>query len=187
MALMKSGWLWRQSSILKRWKLNWCDLWVDGNLVFYKTDSRREYENRTSLKNQCVNVKSGLECTGVVPPEGHPKESLLVVVLRDGSSVAMCANSEDEALAWKLTLMEAKRNPVYVYNPYDDGYQFVPVDSHNAVYVSPTCAGGGGTHHILIHRDPCEGIGEQVALGLLAGMAAGAAMRSFMWMPFWFC
>uniref|UniRef100_A0A8C9VSG9 Pleckstrin homology domain containing B1 n=1 Tax=Scleropages formosus TaxID=113540 RepID=A0A8C9VSG9_SCLFO len=107
----KSGY----SSILKRWKLNWCDLWVDGNLVFYKTDSRKDYENRVSLKNQCVNVKSGLECTGVVPPEGHPKESLLVVVLKDGSTMAMCANSEDEALAWKLTLMEAKRNPVSAF------------------------------------------------------------------------
>uniref|UniRef100_A0A8C9TMU9 Pleckstrin homology domain containing B1 n=1 Tax=Scleropages formosus TaxID=113540 RepID=A0A8C9TMU9_SCLFO len=126
----KSGY----SSILKRWKLNWCDLWVDGNLVFYKTDSRKDYENRVSLKNQCVNVKSGLECTGVVPPEGHPKESLLVVVLKDGSTMAMfCFFLHTTAFvflllplfsafatihfsvicrAWKLTLMEAKRNPV---------------------------------------------------------------------------
>ncbi|KAL4608488.1 pleckstrin homology domain-containing family B member 1 [Arapaima gigas] len=185
MALMKSGWLWRQSSILKRWKLNWCDLWVDGNLVFYKTDSRREYENRTSLKNQCVNVKSGLECTVYFPL--LPTPVIYFYLFRHYPQCAVSGFLTAACRAWKLTLMEAKRNPVYVYNPYDDGYQFVPVDSHNAVYVSPTCAGGGGTHHILIHRDPCEGIGEQVALGLLAGMAAGAAMRSFMWMPFWFC
>uniref|UniRef100_A0A8C9VWD5 Pleckstrin homology domain containing B1 n=1 Tax=Scleropages formosus TaxID=113540 RepID=A0A8C9VWD5_SCLFO len=168
---------WRKiCSILKRWKLNWCDLWVDGNLVFYKTDSRKDYENRVSLKNQCVNVKSGLECTGVVPPEGHPKESLLVVVLKDGSTMAMCANSEDEALAWKLTLMEAKRNPVSLN-----------MDEAMLTHFLPISCFATGTHHILVHRDPYDGIGEQVALGLLAGMAAGAAMRSFLWMPFWFC
>ncbi|XP_028839631.1 pleckstrin homology domain-containing family B member 1 isoform X2 [Denticeps clupeoides] len=174
MALMKSGWLWRQSSILKRWKLNWCDLWIDGSLVFYKSESRKDYENRES-------------CTlsGVCPPEGHPRENLVVVCLKDGSNVILCANSEDEALAWKLTMLEAKRNPVFTYNPYDDTYQSVGLDSHNAIYINP---GSAGTHHIWIHREPYDdGIGEQVALGLLAGMAAGAALRSFLWMPFWFC
>lgn len=44
-----------------------------------------------------------------------------------------------------------------------------------------------GTHHVVIHKDPCDEIGQQVALGLLAGIATGAALRSFLWMPFWFC
>ncbi|KAG9263076.1 pleckstrin homology domain-containing family B member 1 [Astyanax mexicanus] len=185
MALLRSGWLWRQSSYLKRWKLNFCDLWIDGSLVFYKTDSRREYETRVSLKSTCVDVKCGLECAGVTPPESHPRENLLVVHLKDGSSVFLCSNSEDEALAWKLTIMEARRNPVYVYDPCDDSYQSVPVGAHNAVYVTP---GSGGMHHVYVHRERYdEGIGESIALGLLAGMAAGAALRSFMWMPFWFC
>ncbi|XP_030648186.1 pleckstrin homology domain-containing family B member 1 [Chanos chanos] len=185
MALLKSGWLWRQSSVLKRWKVNWCDLWIDGSLVFYKSENRRDYETRVSLKSSCVSVKSGLECAGVCPPESHPRENLLVVYLKDGSNVILCANSEDEALAWKLTLLEAKRNPVFTYDPYADTYQSVPVDSHNAVYITPS---GQGAHHVWIHREPYEdSFGEQVALGLLAGMAAGAAMRSFLWMPFWFC
>ncbi|XP_061103352.1 pleckstrin homology domain-containing family B member 1 [Conger conger] len=188
MALMKSGWLWRQSSVFKRWKLNWCDLWIDGNLVCYKNENRREYETRVSLKSKCVAVKSGLACTGANPPEGRPRENLLVLYLRDGSTVVMCANSDDEALAWELTILEAKRNPVYTYDPYDDSYQHVPLNSHNTIYISPGSHGsGGGTHHILIHRDPCDGIGQQVALGMLAGMATGAALRSLLWMPFWFC
>lgn len=52
------------ASVLKRWKLNWCDLWIDGSLCFYKTDSRRELEHRVSLKTACVDVRSGLECGG---------------------------------------------------------------------------------------------------------------------------
>ncbi|CAJ0958282.1 unnamed protein product [Ranitomeya imitator] len=35
MALVKSGWLWRQSSVLRRWKKQWFDLWMDGALVYY--------------------------------------------------------------------------------------------------------------------------------------------------------
>ncbi len=49
-------------SVLKRWKLNWCDLWIDGSFVFYKTESRRDYEAKVNLKATCVNVKPGLEC-----------------------------------------------------------------------------------------------------------------------------
>ncbi|TRY83848.1 hypothetical protein DNTS_002519, partial [Danionella cerebrum] len=133
------------TSVLKRWKLNWCDLWIDGSFVFYKSESRRDYETKVNLKSSCVNVKSGLECAGVCPPESHPRENLLVVHQRDGSLLILCANSEDEALAWKLTLMEAKRNPVFTYNPYDDTYQTVPIDSHNAVYIMPGTGSGDRT------------------------------------------
>ncbi|XP_037543193.1 si:ch211-176g13.7 isoform X2 [Nematolebias whitei] len=186
MALLKSGWLWRQSAVLKRWKLNWCDLWIDGSLCFYKCDKRRDLEQRISLKTACIDVRSGLECGGATPPESNPRENLMVVQLRDGSTLNLCANSEDEALAWKLTLLEARRNPVFLYDPYDDSYQAVPLNSHHTVYITPG-AGPGGTHQVVVQRDPFDGVAESVALGLLAGMAAGAAMRSFLWMPFFFC
>ncbi|XP_068188288.1 pleckstrin homology domain-containing family B member 1 [Antennarius striatus] len=185
MALLRSGWLWRQTSVLRRWKLNWCDLWIDGSLCFYKTDSRRELEQRISLKMTCVDVRSGLECGDVTPPENHPRENRLVVVLRDGSTVNLCANSEDESLAWKLTLLETRRNPVFTYDPYDDSYQAIPINTYHTVYVSP--GAGPGTHHVVVQRDPFGEVMETVALGLLAGMAAGTAMRSFLWMPFFFC
>uniref|UniRef100_A0A5F8H0M4 PH domain-containing protein n=1 Tax=Monodelphis domestica TaxID=13616 RepID=A0A5F8H0M4_MONDO len=35
MAFVESGWLLRQSTILKRWEKNWFDLWSDGHLVYY--------------------------------------------------------------------------------------------------------------------------------------------------------
>uniref|UniRef100_A0A8C2WHY0 Pleckstrin homology domain containing B1 n=1 Tax=Cyclopterus lumpus TaxID=8103 RepID=A0A8C2WHY0_CYCLU len=78
------------ASVLKRWKLNWCDLWIDGSLCFYKTDSRRELEHRVSLKTACVDVRSGLECRGVSPPESNPRENLIVVQLTSGSTVNLC-------------------------------------------------------------------------------------------------
>ncbi|XP_033982902.1 pleckstrin homology domain-containing family B member 1 isoform X1 [Trematomus bernacchii] len=98
MALLRSGWLWRQTSVLKRWKLNWCDLWIDGSLCFYKNESRRDLEHRVSLKTRCVDVRSGLECGGASPPESNPRENLIVVQLSNGSTVNLCANSEDESI-----------------------------------------------------------------------------------------
>lgn len=44
-----------------------------------------------------------------------------------------------------------------------------------------------GTHQMIVQRDPFDDVAEQLALGILAGLAAGAAMRSFLWMPFFFC
>uniref|UniRef100_A0A3B5AWY5 Pleckstrin homology domain containing B1 n=1 Tax=Stegastes partitus TaxID=144197 RepID=A0A3B5AWY5_9TELE len=179
MALLRSGWLWRQASVLKRWKLNWCDLWIDGSLCFYKTESRRHLEHRVGLKVSCIDVRSGLE--GVTPPETNPRENLIVVHLRDGSTLNLCANSEDES-AWKLTLLDTRRNPVFTYDPYDDSYQAVPLNNYHTVYITP-----GATHQVVVQRDPFDGIAENLALGILAGMAAGAAMRSFLWMPFFLC
>uniref|UniRef100_A0A3Q3N865 Pleckstrin homology domain containing B1 n=1 Tax=Labrus bergylta TaxID=56723 RepID=A0A3Q3N865_9LABR len=178
---MKSGWLWRQASVLKRWKLNWCDLWIDGSLCFYKSESRRDLEHRVSLKTTCVDVRSGLEC-GVNPPESNPKENRIGIQLRDGSNVNLCANSEDES-AWKMSLLETRRNPVFTYDPYDDSYQEVPINRYHTVYITP----GAGTHQVIVQRDPFDGVMENLALGLLAGVAAGTAMRSFLWMPFFFC
>uniref|UniRef100_A0A3Q4BIA0 PH domain-containing protein n=1 Tax=Mola mola TaxID=94237 RepID=A0A3Q4BIA0_MOLML len=179
MALLKSGWLWRQASVLRRWKLNWCDLWVDGSLCFYKTDSRRELEHRVSLKTACVDILSGLECGDVTPPENSPRENRVVVLLRDGSMLNLCANSEDES-AWKLTLLETRRNPVFTYDPYDDSYHAIPLSSYRTVYITPP-------HQVIVRRDPFDGVMENVAVGLVAGMVAGTAIRSFLWMPFFFC
>ncbi|CAN9501280.1 unnamed protein product [Ophioblennius macclurei] len=185
MALLKSGWLWRQTSVLKRWKLNWCDLWIDGSLCFYKSDSRREFEYRVGLKTTCIDVRSGLECGGVTPPESNPRENLITVLLRNGSPLNLCANSEDDSIAWKLTLLETRRNPVFTYDPYDDSYQAVPLNSYQTVYIAPGV--GPGTHQVVVQRDPFDGVAENLAMGLLAGVAAGAAMRSFLWMPVFFC
>ncbi|KAF7660413.1 hypothetical protein LDENG_00283070, partial [Lucifuga dentata] len=177
------------ASVFKRWKINWCDLWIDGSLCFYKSDSRRDFDHHVSLKASCVDVRSGLECAGVTPPESQPRENLLVIQLRDGSTLNLCANSEDEAIAWKLTLLEARRNPMFTYDPYDDSYQSVPIRSYHTVCITPGAGPGfsSGTHHMFVHRDLFDGMAEQLALGLLAGMAAGAAMRSFLWMPFFLC
>ncbi|XP_056417184.1 pleckstrin homology domain-containing family B member 1 isoform X4 [Hyla sarda] len=189
MAVVKSGWLWRQSSALRRWKKHWFDLWMDGGLVYYPDESRRNIEERILLKFNCVNVRSGQECgADIQPPEGSEQESLLTVDLRDHSRLLLCAESEDDAVAWKLALLDARSHPVYVYNPYDDNYHTVPVNSHQAMYVNHGYCGHGygpGVAHVLI-RDDRDSFGEQMALGLLAGALTTSALSSLIWLPCWF-
>ncbi|GCB79821.1 hypothetical protein scyTo_0020251 [Scyliorhinus torazame] len=98
MALVKSGWLWRQSSILRRWKKNWFDLWLDGILVYYEDENRRQLEDSIHLKINCINIKAGYECIEGLPPEQSSRECMMMIYLRDGSKLALSADSADDAL-----------------------------------------------------------------------------------------
>ncbi|XP_014165895.1 pleckstrin homology domain-containing family B member 1, partial [Geospiza fortis] len=123
-------------SILRRWKRNWFVLYLDGSLVYYHDETQRDMDGRIHIKYSCRDVRIGRECKDVQPPEGRSRECLLTVVLRDGSKTTLCAESEDDAVAWKMAVLEAKSTPVHVYDPYDDDYyQTVPLDSHQAAYI----------------------------------------------------
>nr|XP_021140794.1 pleckstrin homology domain-containing family B member 1 [Columba livia] len=69
MALVKSGWLWRQSSILRRWKRNWFVLYLDGSLVYYHDETQRDMDSRIHVKYSCRDVRAGRECRGERSPK----------------------------------------------------------------------------------------------------------------------
>ncbi|NWI46062.1 PKHB1 protein, partial [Picathartes gymnocephalus] len=195
MALVKSGWLWRQSSILRRWKRNWFVLYLDGSLVYYHDETQRDMDGRIHIQYSCRDVRIGRECKDVQPPEGRSRECLLTVVLRDGSKTTLCAESEDDAVAWKMAVLEAKSTPVRLRPPkqghhpgtgfWDSGFgqgEAVPP----ALLTAPFPPAAPGVTHVIVREDPYRVSGDQMALGLLAGAATGAALGSFMWMPCWF-
>ncbi|NWS16749.1 PKHB1 protein, partial [Pachyramphus minor] len=177
MALVKSGWLWRQSSILRRWKRNWFVLYLDGSLVYYHDETQRDMDGRIHIKYSCRDVRIGRECKDVQPPEGRSRECLLTVVLRDGSKTTLCAESQDDAVAWKMAVLEAKSTPVRLR---------APEQGHIPPWDLGWKRGGPGVTHVIVREDPYRVSGDQMALGLLAGAATGAALGSFMWMPCWF-
>ncbi|NWR00258.1 PKHB1 protein, partial [Paradoxornis webbianus] len=201
MALVKSGWLWRQSSILRRWKRNWFVLYLDGSLVYYHDETQRDMDGRIHIKYSCRDVRIGRECKDVQPPEGRSRDCLLTVVLRDGSKTTLCAESEDDAVAWKMAVLESKSTPVRLCPPeqrHHPGTGFgiqnlgweskVPGATGKKVgrgWMPPLMAAPGVTH-VIVREDPYRVSGDQMALGLLAGAATGAALGSFMWMPCWF-
>ncbi|NXG36970.1 PKHB1 protein, partial [Dromaius novaehollandiae] len=200
MALVKSGWLWRQSSILRRWKRNWFVLYLDGGLVYYHDESQRDMEGRIHVRHGCREVRAGRECRAPQPPEGKSRDCLLALVLRDGSATTLCAESEDDAVAWKVAVLEARATPVRLPaacrrpappNPptrcsAGQGWVWERPPPH-----LPACRGGSrlaaaGAPRLVVREDPYRVSGDQMALGLLAGAATGAALGSFMWMPCWF-
>ncbi|NXD85348.1 PKHB1 protein, partial [Halcyon senegalensis] len=200
MALVKSGWLWRQSSILRRWKRNWFVLYLDGSLVYYHDETQRDMDGRIHIKYSCRDVKIGRECRDVQPPEGRSRDCLLTIVLRDSSKTMLCAESEDDAIAWKMAVLEAKSTPVRLHSP-KEGHRPSFVFRwgrrlHNPSWCvphhlpqltpHPFCLAAPGVTHVIVREDPYRVSGDQMALGLLAGAATGAALGSFMWMPCWF-
>ncbi|NXW52022.1 PKHB1 protein, partial [Nyctiprogne leucopyga] len=197
MALVKSGWLWRQSSILRRWKRNWFVLYLDGSLVYYHDATQRDMDGRIHVKYSCRDVRTGRECRDVQPPEGKNRDCLLTLVLRDSSKTTLCAESEDDAVAWKMAVLEAKATPVRLHPQKDGccpspgsgqgvggGWCVPPRHPLSSPHFLPFTA--PGVTHVIVREDPYRVSGDQMALGLLAGAATGAALGSFMWMPCWF-
>ncbi|NXA48807.1 PKHB1 protein, partial [Nothocercus julius] len=182
MALVKSGWLWRQSSILRRWKRNWFVLYLDGTLAYYHDERQRDMEGRVHVRHGCRHVRTGRQCRAPQPPEGKSRDCLLALALRDGSSTTLCAESEDDAVAWKEAVLEARATPVRTPPRWGQGFLGARVSPAAAAFVP---AAPGGTR-VLVREDPYRVSGDQMALGLLAGAATGAALGSFMWMPCWF-
>uniref|UniRef100_A0A673UUX3 PH domain-containing protein n=1 Tax=Suricata suricatta TaxID=37032 RepID=A0A673UUX3_SURSU len=135
MALVRGGWLWRQSSILRRWKRNWFALWLDGTLGYYRDETAQDEEDRVLIQFNVRNIKIGQECHDVQPPEGRSRDGLLTVTLREGSRLHLCAETKDDAIAWKTALLEANSTPVRVYSPYQDYYEVVTPNAHEATYV----------------------------------------------------
>ncbi|XP_026645912.1 pleckstrin homology domain-containing family B member 1 isoform X3 [Microtus ochrogaster] len=111
MALVRSGWLWRQSSILRRWKRNWFALWLDGTLGYYHDETAQDEEDRVLIHFNVRDIKVGQECHDVQPPEGRSRDGLLTVNLREGSRLHLCAETRDDAIAWKTALLEANSTP----------------------------------------------------------------------------
>ncbi|NXA38090.1 PKHB1 protein, partial [Eudromia elegans] len=181
MALVKSGWLWRQSSILRRWKKNWFVLYLDGTLAYYHDESQRDMEGRVHVRHGCRHVRAGRQCRAPQPPEGKSRECLVALALRDGSSVTLCAESEDDAVRGGDASYR-HGSPVPVPTPLPEGIPGSRSASSSGRFVP---AAPGGTR-VIVREDPYRISGDQMALGLLAGAATGAALGSFMWMPCWF-
>ncbi|KAJ3599325.1 hypothetical protein NHX12_033288 [Muraenolepis orangiensis] len=110
MSIVKSGWLHRQSTILRRWKRNWFDLWADGRLVFYEAPERRDMEDDLHMRVDCINIRGSKACKDLNPPDRKGCDWLLQIVCRDGRVISLCADSSDDALAWTMALQDARVN-----------------------------------------------------------------------------
>ncbi|KAK2869085.1 hypothetical protein Q7C36_000956 [Tachysurus vachellii] len=206
MAFVKCGWLHRQSTILRRWKKNWFDLWSDGRLIFYDDQQRRDMEDEIHMRVDCINIRNADACRDLTPPEGKGREALLQIVCRDGRVISLCADSADDALAWTVAFQDARINtvvappqfgftqdviasapPTYAeLNPtpqvyYPDQYGgYVPYPpppyAPNPVY-SAGVSPAHEVNHVIIEEHRRNDAGG-IALGVLTGAATGLAIGS---------
>ncbi|XP_041694412.1 pleckstrin homology domain-containing family B member 2 isoform X3 [Coregonus clupeaformis] len=112
MSIVKSGFLHRQSTILRRWKRNWFDLWSDGWLVFYDDEHRRDMEDEIHMRMDCINIRSATACQDLNPPEGRSRNALVQIVCIDGRVISICGDSADYSLAWTMALQDARISSV---------------------------------------------------------------------------
>ncbi|XP_052048860.1 pleckstrin homology domain-containing family B member 2 isoform X2 [Apodemus sylvaticus] len=189
MAFVKSGWLLRQSTILKRWKKNWFDLWSDGHLIYYDDQTRQSMEDKVHMPVDCINIRTGHECRDIQPPDGKTRDCLLQIVCRDGKTISLCAESTDDCLAWKFTLQDSRTNTVYGYGPYSGAYPAgtqVVYAANGQAYAVPYQYPYAGVYgqqpaNQVIIRERYRDSDSDLALGMLAGAATGMALGSLFW------
>ncbi|XP_021459671.2 pleckstrin homology domain-containing family B member 2 isoform X2 [Oncorhynchus mykiss] len=192
MSIVKSGFLHRQSTILRRWKRNWFDLWSDGWLVFFDDQHRRDMEDGIHMRVDSINIRSATACQDLNPPEGRSQNALLQIVCRDGRVISICGDSADDVFAWTMALQDARVNSVYVPDIYG-GYAPGPPHGTQIIYsadgqpnavVYPYQYQGAypmrdpqGMDQVIVHERQRDDGGD-VALSMLAGAVTGLAIGS---------
>ncbi|OWF40444.1 pleckstrin homology domain-containing family B member 2-like [Mizuhopecten yessoensis] len=107
--IAKAGWLYRQSTILRRWKKTWFVLYQDGDLRYFESPNSHEPEARIVVRAVCSAIQAGQMCE-ISAPEGKTKDCLITLILRDGE-LRLCAEDPDDMRAWQIALEEARVLP----------------------------------------------------------------------------
>lgn len=216
--IAKAGWLHRQSTVLHRWKKNWFVLYRDGVLRYFESQESPRAEEVFALRSCCSHIKTGPEVQSAQPPDGvsSGKACMLELVMRDGGSMVLCAESHDDMKAWQYALEEARtmagnggaaaagyvrRVPIsYEYGPYDPygygygygGYpgQIISPPPGAQVIHSPdgrTTIINPGPADRVVYVDDYPYRRRRYGYGAGTGLLAGAMMGSaLMWPWFWF-
>ncbi len=136
--ILKAGWLYRQSSFLKRWKKSWYSLSVNGNLREFDSPDKFIANKTLDIPNEVIAIDQGSQVNSPSPP-GLSADHLIKLITREDSWI-LCAENIDEMLIWKIILEEIKANgqqnriqnqtPVLIENPnsfypinYQENYQ----------------------------------------------------------------
>ncbi|XP_005096410.1 pleckstrin homology domain-containing family B member 2 [Aplysia californica] len=108
--IAKAGWLYRQSSVLRRWKKSWFVLDRQGDLRYFETPDTPRAEERLVVRAVVTHIKTGPDCRPANPPEGvsSAKACFLELSLREGYSLLLCAESFDDMRAWQIAIEDAR-------------------------------------------------------------------------------
>lgn len=105
--MVKSGWMQRQSEVFKRWKRQFCVLYLDGGFSYFTDETRRNSEGSLHLPTSLNLIKVGVEILDVTAPSDRTM-SCLLELQTTSSKLVFCAESSDDAEAWKSAMVEVK-------------------------------------------------------------------------------
>ncbi|XP_013778231.1 pleckstrin homology domain-containing family B member 2-like isoform X1 [Limulus polyphemus] len=196
--IAKSGWLLRQTTILKKWKWSWVELYRDGQLKYYENEHSPNAEDIILMTTDCLAIKTGSQVEGVQPPEGRGIQYLFSVVASSGKTWIFCGESLDDMRAWQLALEQARlfgiqprtcgQPPPYL--PYSPGYLPAYTGDSSLTYVQPypypqtpyypylSAYGSPQVQNPLVYQPQryYRPDGTDMAMGMLAGTALGTMM-----------
>lgn len=106
--IAKSGWLYRQTTIMKKWKKSWVELYRDGHLKYYENNQSPNAEDVIMMPTECLSIKTGAQVEGVQPPQMYNSQSLFSISSTTGKTWIFCGESLDDMRAWQLALEQAR-------------------------------------------------------------------------------
>ncbi|CAD5113162.1 DgyrCDS2351 [Dimorphilus gyrociliatus] len=214
--IARSSWLYRQSSILKRWKSSWFVLYKNGMMRFFDSPDKHVAEEVYYISKDCLAIRRAQFVSSYTPPSHRSTTCLFEVVLKK-ETLVLCADSPDDMEAWCIALEQAKDlgpprsrsvppNSNIVYQSYGAGQDLIIPDSGQIVVHADGPVPHGQPRAYLVRGTPGSQIvhypnnqivyvsdpyynryrGGDMALGMMAGAATGMALGSLFWTPLFF-
>lgn len=119
----------RESSVMKRWKRNFFVFYADGNLAYFEDVSLQNRIGNFNMVTNCQSIKTALECRKE-PPEGKKHGCLMTIIAKNGDDMLVCAESVDDAIAWKMTIEQ----PLFIAQQRHQRNQHYPVQPGQPMY-----------------------------------------------------
>ncbi|KAG8174105.1 hypothetical protein JTE90_010334 [Oedothorax gibbosus] len=199
--IAKSGWLTRQTTVMKKWKKSWVELYRDGHLKYYENECSPNAEEIIFMPSECLAIKTGLQVESVQPPEGYGIQNLISVISTTGKNWIFCGESLDDVRAWQLAMEQARLFGLYPHlsgsssaylPPYNPGY--LPTYSGDSLtylpqfpyphpayygYPAPQYMATSGQTSMIYQPERYRTEGADIGLGMLGNSTAG----SLLWSP----
>ncbi|CAF3425432.1 unnamed protein product [Rotaria socialis] len=202
--IVKAGWLFRRTTVLKNWKREWFILTNDARLRRI-SDPVKQFDKADDVfqLSRCRELNFGAERVphNIDPPRDATRAQLMQLVPSEGDPWALCAESTDDLLAWQTSFNDVRQ--LYIerlqqqqtqYNStrlssrrYDCIYysSVYPDDFSQHIYYTPN---GSTQTIILVDRDPRCDAGSDIATGAFISVAIGTCMLlPFLMLPLLLC
>lgn len=198
--IVKAGWLFRRTTVLKNWKREWFILTNDARLRrMASPDKQFEKADDVFQLSRCRELRIGATQVpyNIEPPSESTRAEMLQLVPSEGDPWTLCAESTDDLLAWQTSFDDVRQLHIerfqqqqaqaqlqfqnlrlpsgrYDFAHYPGVYQG---NYPHQVYQAPD----GSIHTVIfVDRNTRYSPGSGMAAGALTGFALG----SLMWWPF---